>query len=384
MTHIVGARLQALVLGVVLSAPAQGITLQFAGFSFVSDHADIASRFPRTNALLQKDARALDKLLLKQLSRFHRDDLEIVTARLGMLGKGEGLALTLALDDEVVSVEKIGGIYKIVVGLNAEGLVFDFDELNIIASFPISVEYLDATTDPPSGAYLNDLVAKLYRGGLRVNLVNDFTDSLQTVSIREHYGSRIGIKNVVIGEKAKPYLPKYLNETPRAARALVAQSFSKYLSKNQRVSVLPYTKGDAIGNKMSARFANGGVFTLAIPEPDYSIDLVLEGFKKVQFDQKSSGSSWIYGAYLDLRVYEGLTQKTFANLALKNGVTKLVPTSQTSIDDWPVFEESLRSLMDQVTSQISHPERSWAKSHAGGRAAAADLANLKSVMEACR
>jgi hypothetical protein len=366
------------------SMPAQATTLQFAGFSFISDHAEIESRYPNTSALLKEAPRLLDKKLLEQLNEVRRDDLEIVTSKLANLRQGEGLALTLALDDEVVSIEEIGDLHKIVVRLNAQGLVFDFEELSVIASFPIAVEYLDVSIEPPSNDYLRGLVRKLYLGGLEVNLIDEFAASLEAVSIRERFGTRIGVEQVIIGEKATRHLPEYLRESPRAARVMVAQSFSKFLSKNQRVSVLPYTKGHAIGNKMSARFSDGRVYTLEIPEPDYSVDLDLRGLKKVEFDKRSSGTSWIYGAYLGIKVYESLTQKVFAELSLKNGVTKLVPASQTSVDDWAAFQESLQSLMEETTQQIDDPERSWAKSHTADKSAVKHLKNLQSVMEACR
>jgi hypothetical protein len=376
--------LRAAFLVAALSMPAQATSLQFAGFSFISDHAEIESRYPNTSALLKEAPRLLDKKLLEQLNEVRRDDLEIVTSKLANLRQGEGLALTLALDDEVVSIEEIGDLHKIVVRLNAQGLVFDFEELSVIASFPIAVEYLDVSTEPPSGEYLRGLVRKLYLGGLEVNLMDEFVASLEAVSIRERFGTRIGVEQVIIGEKATRHLPEYLRESPRAARVMVAQSFSKFLSKNQRVSVLPYTKGHAIGNKMSARFSDGRVFTLEIPEPDYSVALDLRGFKKVEFDKQSSGTSWIYGAYLGIKVYESLTQKVFAELSLKNGVTKLVPASQTSVDDWAAYQESLLSLMQETTQQIDDPKRSWAKSHSADKSAVKHLKNLQPVMEACR
>jgi hypothetical protein len=223
-----------------------------------------------------------------------------------------------------------------------------------------------------------------YFGDMEGKQKDEFVASLEAVSIRERFGARIGVEQVIIGEKATPHLPEFLRESPRAAQVMVAQSFSKFLSKNQRVSVLPYTKGHAIGNKMSARFSDGRVYTLEIPEPDYSVDLDLRGFKKVEFDKRSSGTSWIYGAYLGIKVYESLTQKVFAELSLKNGVTKLVPASQTSVDDWAAFQESLQSLMEETTQQIDDPKRSWAKSHSADKSAVKHLKNLQPVMEACR
>jgi hypothetical protein len=92
---------------------------------------------------------------------------------------------------------------------------------------------------------------------------------------------------------------------------------------------------------------------LEIPQAEYEANLTLRGFKKVMYDQKKSASSWIYGVYIKLKIHQPLLGKSYIDEKFKNGATKIVPTAQENIEDWPAFQESLFVLFDSMTKQFS-------------------------------
>ena len=92
---------------------------------------------------------------------------------------------------------------------------------------------------------------------------------------------------------------------------------------------------------------------LEIPEAQFLIDLTLRGFKKVKFDEKKAGSSWIYGVYIKLKIFEPLLRKYYIDEKFKHGATKIIPASQKNVADWPAFQESLFVLFDSLTKSFS-------------------------------
>uniref|UniRef100_UPI00203FDB28 hypothetical protein n=1 Tax=Enterobacter hormaechei TaxID=158836 RepID=UPI00203FDB28 len=62
-------------------------------------------------------------------------------------------------------------------------------------------------------------------------------------------------------------------------RATLAHELSKTLSSNTGVGLLPPASGQAIGGAMAARFADGKVYQMKIPEPDYVINLLVDALK---------------------------------------------------------------------------------------------------------
>jgi len=362
--------------------------VQFAGFAFLGDSSDIEKNYPYSfevsrlkndNGQLLLDAALLDKLKETKLQ------FTLNSSGLANLKNGDSLALVLAMDRETISHEAICGDNKLVIELSAQILVVDFEGLSIVGSYPLVIQYIDAPPAPPDNAYIGGLVKELYLGDLGINMVDEFAKAISAADVKRKYKNRIQVTGVKISEDAIPFLPKrFSGDNLPNFYAYVAQSFGSSLSKNQNVSVLPYTKGSAIGGKMAARFSNGDVYNLAIPEADYSIEISIPTFKKVLFDKNASGSSWVYGVYSGVRVFEDLSGKEFFNGTIKNGSTKLVPSCQVDSDDWPAYQETMLVLFDQFSRQISSQDKGWSKTHIVEKPAIKELDSLHGVIEKCK
>jgi hypothetical protein len=93
---------------------------------------------------------------------------------------------------------------------------------------------------------------------------------------------------------------------------------------------------------MTLRFKSGDAVQFKIPEPTFGISLDVKGFKKVLDKQTDAESLWIYGAWLGIKVIEPAFGKVYFETTVKYPVTKLVPASQQSVDEFPVVSEALK------------------------------------------
>jgi hypothetical protein len=333
------------------------IPVYYAGFAFLGDSADIEKNYPYSFQLSQEkegDQFVIENLYSKRVKSIDLNGAELVINELGDLKQGAGFSLAFAIDDETVSVEEVAGVHKLVIDLSYQLLVFDFQEMKIVACYPLAIQYIDTFDDKPTTEDIREIITSLYlTNNLSLNIPDLTVERLQKIAFKQSYSANIQVDEVIVEEKAFSHLPaKYGNDVDNF-KSFVARIFNKNLSLNQGVSVLPYSKGSAIGNKMSARFANGEVYNLLLPEPDFTTQITVRGFKKVCTDEKAAGSCWVYGSYVKLTIIQPLMGKVYLDEKLKQGASKIVPASQKTVNDWPAYQDSLLLLFDTVTKEFS-------------------------------
>jgi hypothetical protein len=386
---IVRSSVAVMVLMLARTASAHPVQVYFAGFSFLGEDQFIALNYPHSRALSEiksGDVSEFDRVLGERMQRVNNPSFSLKFGELAQLGPDSPSALVLAfaLDRESVSTEQIGDLHKVMVTLSAEALFVDFRTMAIVATYPVVVRYTDGTRQPPTDDDVRRIVHDLYLGKLGVNIFDDFVETLANVSLNANVANKIQVTDVEIGVEARPFLPGYLLADEANAKAFVAQQFSKALSRNQRIPVLPYVKGQAIGSKMSQRFADGRVYSLAIPKPDYAISLSLSKFKKVDYATSTAGSSFIYGSFLGVKAGIPELGKVYFDATLKYGATKVVSADQKTVEDWPAFEASLLILMEEFTKALTAPKSEWAETYAGNKAVAVDMKTFEEKLQSCR
>lgn len=355
----------------VLAAPQK---VYFAGFAFQSDSANIEHEYPFSKKISQiKSETSLDKALRQKLENISNPNIDLITKELGDYKSADALSLALVLDWEDVCIEEFApDLFKIVLNLHGQILVFDFDSMQIIATFPFGVRVNDASKSSPNNGYIQRLFEQLYFENIgNVNFLDEFVTRLQQINIKEAYNHRIKVTEVVIGDKSYRYMPVEVKNNPNAYKAFIAQQFSSFLSANQGVAVLPYSeeneqkeniaKGQAIMGKMALCFDDATVLNLTVPEEDIPIKITVRGFKKVKMDENHTGASWVYGSFIRFTVLDPL-EEPIVNAKFKNAAVKIIPVSQKKVtiqSDWSAFEESLLSLFNQLTQQISKRSSSW-------------------------
>jgi hypothetical protein len=196
-------------------------------------------------------------------------------------------------------------------------------------------------------------------------------------------GNYIRVVSVDVEDKAHQTLLEY-GQNEAVIKSRLADSFAERLSENHRIAYVPYSKGVAVGQKMAARFANGDIYQLELPTPDYRVHLRLRGFKKVMADRTSVESAWIYGSYLNVAIKDFDDEKVYLDAPFKYGAIKKVVAGTDNQDDWSAYQESLFMLVDQITRQTVAPDKAWAEKWSQGQPVFTQLQALRSVLERSR
>lgn len=360
----------------------------FAGMAYLGNSADIEKNFPYTSQLLPATASGeqaeIERALYQKIRSVEPRNYALELSSLADINQGQSLALALTLDRETIDIEPICGRHKTVINLGLQATVFDFETMSVVGSYPMTIEYIDVTAKSPNKEELLALVSGLYMGNLEVNVFDQFASMLETIEVKRKYANRIQVTSVELAQKAVEFLPDKYSDNPDAFRTLVAQNLGKSLVKEHGISILPYTKGYAIGNKMATRFTNGEIFNFDIPETDYKIELTVRGFKKVQFNKKAAGESMVYGSFINVKVLEPLFGDVYIDENFKRGVTKVIPACQTKANDWPAFQESLLGLLAEFAKQVKVRDDDWIDSHASDDSVDNELETFEDVLERCK
>ncbi len=382
-------RIALLVVLLAVAPRAWALDVYFAGFAWLGDAATLDAHYPHSRALNRHEDAGVAPLDAAVSARLRAAKFESFTPKfdeLGSLGADSpsSLALAFVLDRETVSVETIGETRKILVELAGQALFFDFRESAVVAAFPIVNQYRDVKQSEVMREDIAAIVRDMYFGTNTVNVLDDFTRTLAGVKLNPNVTRRIQVAEVSFEPALRALMPERFARDDRALRNTLAQEFSKYLSAGQGIPVLPYSVGQAIGNRMAGRFSDGSVFDLRIPEADYVIGLDLRNLRKIEYEKTAAGTSFVYGAYLNINVSEPLSRTVFLDATIKNGATKIVPASQASVDDWPAFQEALLALMEKFSNALIRPEAAWASKHSEDPTLVKEMKTLQKVLQSCR
>ena len=342
----------------ILSAePAQKPTVYFGGFAFEGYASEAKIRYPISSTLntITDDGTPLLGRKLREFFQSHRALLTRVNLEFGVTRKeNTSLVLALAMTEEQILRERIGGYYKLVIELGFELVVLDFQSMEVVSSQPLFIELIDAGKEPFSDEQISERIRKMMVEP-DSQLLKSLSDRCARVEIRGKNQATLQVKGVSIGGKALPFLPEKYQQGTNIYARLVAQEFGALLSSQAGVSLLPFAK-DAANTKMALVFSDASVLQFVIPSPSFAIDVGVKGFKKVLGESKPAEALWIYGAFLDLKIYEPEFQKVYFKTSdttpIKFGVTKIVPRSQAEVDEFPVVSEALRGALLEAITQI--------------------------------
>jgi hypothetical protein len=371
----------------------------FAGFAFSSDNVNIAHEYPISKKISKipahnDDRTKLEKILSQKVKTVSNSAIKILKGDEDYK-PGEALTLALVLDWEDVCVDQLApDQFKIVLNLRGQILIYDFDSMQIIATFPFGVRVNDVSKTHPGPQHIQNLFERLYFEKINgINFLDEFITRLQKINIKESYNHRLKVTEVVIGDKSYSYMPQEVKDNLTAYKTFVAQQFSLFLSANQDIAVLPYTekdeqeehraKGQAIMGKMAVCFSNQTVLNFTVPEEDIPIKIKVRGFKKVKMDENHTGASWAYGSFIRFTVLDPLGDPV-VNAKFKYAAVKIIPASQTEVtikSDWSAFEESLLCLFNELTQQITERSSKWISKKTNDKNVKKQLKSLEKVLK---
>jgi hypothetical protein len=189
-----------------------------------------------------------------------------------------------------------------------------------------------------------------------------YAAALSTATLPTKVSRTLQVSSVLLKPQFLAILPAALSATPVIAQTWAADLVSEALSSQTGVPMLPFAEGEAVGRVMTMQVSDGNVYNLKIPEPDYRVEVELSGVKKVKYGEVPAGASYIYGTYANVRVVEPVSGKVYMNAPFKNGEVKLVPVTQTGVDDFPAFYDSVNGLFKKLAVTIDGRDSTWVKS----------------------
>ncbi len=359
----------------------------WAGFAYTADQSAVKASTPRTAAVLEaRGLPTLNKALWARLNAQKPTQLELIDQPLAMLdGTTSATVLAAALDRELVSVEPIGGQYKVLVEVALQALFFDFRERQVVASYPITLQRIDVQDYRPDASEVDAIIADLLYGNAATSLPQVLAATLNPAKLPDASVRRLQVGEVTLGEAARAKLPDPALEP--VLRATLAHELSKAISSNTGIGLLPPATGQAIGGAMAARFADGKVYQLKIPEADYVIKLKLDAMKHGVINETPAVKTMLFGAFFNVSVTEPFSGKVFFDQPLRKGATKVVPVTQWQVDQWSASYETVLAGLDAFAGAAAKraDSRAWLdEQKPGGKPLQQQTQALQELIKSCR
>ena len=344
--------------GQVLAKP----VIYYAGVSYLGDAKHADTSYPVVTSINRSpEAGApapLDKAFYAILQQASSLPFSITNAQLGDYESGPSIAMTLAIERESVSTDRFPNHYKLVAEISAQILFFDFQSMRLIASIPLDIARNDVVNvkgDLAKAKAMN-LKALYQPNHTNTNLFTLAREQIARFTLPEENMLRFQVNSLSFSDKAKPLIPASVN-TDSLSQAF-GQYFTAQLTQHARLNMIPYTKGYAIGNKMSGRMSNGDVYQLSPPEPDYVFDVNVTNFKTINKASKN-----LYASRILLRAREATDTELLIDDHLHFAVQMLVAENQRAETDWPGYEDALEMLLMDIARQLQQPDKNWFNTH---------------------
>lgn len=381
-----------LVVGIALFTQcslAQTRDVTFAGVAFSGDAASLSQRFPYSQQYdkqLKAASSSSYKRALAAVTANTPQNFNFSTAPIGDLkGNDQALVSSLVVSSETVSVEHFGDIRKLFILLRGQALFFDFKSMNVVRSYPISFGYVDNFQHEPSRQEILERVRLVYEGsGDKPGLFTRYASALATATLPTQVSRYLQVTKATLTPEMVAALPDYLKSAPGVQETWAADLVGEAISTRIGVPLVPFSKGHAVGNVMSMQVMDGDVFNLSLPKPDYEIEVDFKNVKKIKFSQSAGGASYVYGTYADIRIKEPLSGTFYLNTSLKNGETKVVPASQTYVDDFPAYYDSVNGMFVKLSETIAGKGGSWIKTAASATDIDNQIASTSKLMNLCK
>tara|TARA_A100000164_G_scaffold328283_1_gene315228 strand:- start:170 stop:1345 length:1176 start_codon:yes stop_codon:yes gene_type:complete len=351
-----------------ISLNANEIKVFYSGFSFSNLYESNKSQTKFTSELIKEidpdtNVNIISSKLLKKVRNSSFNQIDLDSENLLDFSKypDNAIVMSVALQHEEFTQELNynTNVYSGFYDAYFQILFFDFSDKNLIASIPFDFEIQMLSESEFDKKQVLKLVREFY---LDDDPFMDLDRTINQFQIKRKYASRIGITDVSIQEKAFEEMPANAKDLKNSYKNLVAQTFSKRLSQNHNVAIVPYMEGQAIGRSMKLRFVQADdIYSITLPNPDYHINLNLKGFKKVLAKSSDVEELYYYGSFFDIKIFQPDLNKVYFNEALR-GITKIkIPKGQSGVNDWRKYYYNMEILFDNFSKNITKPDKKWLK-----------------------
>ena len=347
------------------------IKVFYAGLGFISQASDIPQKFEYL--CLASAGENSDGCISSHESRFTKVLTDTKSEHLVFTGEDtqekNAYIMAVAVDRENLNIQKFGDGYSLIFDLSAQIILVNFSDKKVVGTYPIAVRYADFADQNPSKTYIAETFHQMVSNSeFPVSLVSEFKKRVPELRIfRERLNIRFG--QMDLSKQASEYLQSQ-NVDLSAFQRWMGENFSKSLSYEQSMPVLPYVTGDAIGKKMPLKVSNRREsMNLTIPPADYVVNVKLRGLFKRKLGETNKRLAWSYINGLAVTFKHATSNRPpYFEGKFQYGRVKEVPKSLTATDVIGEFEESVISLMNQISTNLTEANRGWLKEHMGKKA----------------
>ncbi len=336
----------------------------FAGVSYLGQHQLLHENYPqalRINAQTDSAVGRLDQALRQQMQH-HKTSALNVRFDLADYRKGDSVVISLGIEKEYLSTELIGDKRKLIAKVSAQLLLFDYKRGILLSSVPVAaaknhVQSSKANVQDAHQLLFEDLyLGRKGQPGLLALASQKLPELLASSNLKH----RFQVAEVSLAKPLVAQLPD--NYSEQGVTQYIGQYFTAKLANQGRVAVLPYVRGAGFGNKMAGRFANGDVFNLTLPKPDYVFRLQLSNLKKAPYKD-----DMLFACRMQVSLDEPFSKKTLADGHIHYAVAKLISSKHKQIDEWAAYQDAMEVLLDDFIIQLPQPKRSWVKQHSDSK-----------------
>lgn len=362
---LLGAALLSALLAQVANAQENPKTIYWAGVSFAGNASEIEQSNPYLFKFVNETGlNRLNTLAWEKLQSIERANIDLVTD-LGRSTSGDAIAMTLALDFEVVNSVYYSRVNQVCayVSVYAQLMTFDMTDRRLISAFPLSSRLpgdceLDTITlsERKGLEWIESAVVSHER-----SLLNALPAQLETLPLSRGWLANIKVEDIALGSTVITEIEK-VGLTEGAYKRWLAAQVAARMSASVQIPVLPYTLGQAIGGAIPLRFKDSQAFNIALPPADFEIDLKARGYGKKELDQSNKRVANRYFFSLGIAFKDPMLGDTFFDETLMHRLDTQ-ESKEDETPDWERYERQTIVLLADFFQQFPTPDKKWSQEH---------------------
>ena len=363
------------------------IKVFYAGFSFSNTYESNVTYAKYTSSLIKEKnpetgIDIVSSKLLERIKKSKFNKIDVDTENLLDFSKypDNAIVMSVVLQHEEFTREfnYSSKTYNVFYDAYFQILFYDFSDKNLIASIPFDFEITILSKDKLDKKQILSRIKSFY---LNDEPFKELDKKINKFDVKRKYDRRIGITNINIENRAFEEMPNNFKENQNSIKNLIAQTFSKRLSMHHNIAIVPYLEGQAIGKSMKMRFVQTDeIYSVKLANPDYHIHINLKGFKKVLHRTSDVEDLYLYGSFIDLKIFQPDLDKIYFNESLR-GVTPIkIPKGQADLNDWRKYYYNLEILFNDFSNNIIKQDKKWMKKATKNKIKK-DLKNLNTILE---
>ena len=354
----------------------------YGGFSYGSIIPD--NSYTKIIHNRSKGLSFVDKNLLNTTKKINNNSFEISYETLSdNLSEDDQNVIVLTLDSEQIEHITITGdnITRTDIILNFQIIFFNAKNNFLTASIPLEINKSVNSEKKLTKEQIIQELKKLYEN----DVMKHFLQIIQNFNLKTKYKNRIGVTKVIFEKKAEDYIMKNSKNNDIFKKNRFAKSLSSFLSYNNNIAIVPYAE-DRSSSSIMLTFENTQR-EIKLPNPDYHIHLTIRGFKSVLFDESNIDEQWIYGSYINIKIFQPELNKIYFEEKFKNGLnvefSKRATTNKESFE-WIFYVDSLKFLFDNLSKQTIEVDKKWLKSSNDNKKISKEFKRLNEIYESCK